>query len=72
MADVMYPYAQVNASYGDLQTVGFIIYGSGDDNSPAGTDLNSVVAVVRAYLEGLEGIGGTVASRIDLHNTELT
>ncbi|NEB00634.1 hypothetical protein [Streptomyces sp. SID13726] len=72
MADVPYPYTQVNASYGDMQTVAFVIYGGGDDNGPAGTDLNSVVAVVRTYLESLEGIGGTVASRTDLRNTEIT
>jgi hypothetical protein len=72
MADVSYPYAQINASYGDLQSVGFVIYSDGDNGGPEGADLNSVVAAVRAYLEGLDGIGGTVASRMDLQNTQLT
>jgi hypothetical protein len=72
MADVSYPYAQINASYGDLQSVGFMIYSDGGNGGPEGTDLDSVVAAVRTYLEGLEGVGGTVASRTALVSTQLT
>ncbi|MFE3858445.1 hypothetical protein ACFXPN_45865 [Streptomyces griseorubiginosus] len=71
MADVSYPYAQINASYGDLQSVGFVIYSDGDNGGPEGTDLNSVVAAVRAYLEGLEGVRRTVASRVALQSADL-
>jgi len=71
MADVSYPYAQINASFGDMQTVGIVLFQNGSDGGPEGTDLDSLVAAVRTYLEGLEGVGATVASRMDMRSTEL-
>lgn len=71
MAEISYPYTRVTATYGDLQSVGITISSEGD-GGPEGTDLNSVVAVVRAYLEGLDGIDNTVAYRTELVQTQQT
>jgi len=70
VADITYPYTQITATFGEMESIALTIYSNGD-NGPEGTDLDSVVAVVRAYLEGLPSISETFGYRNEVTQTPL-